>query len=41
MSINLLDFDNDILQIVGNYVQEDNIKRIELGNNHNKIKCDI
>ncbi len=41
MSIYLLDFNNDILHIIGNYLKEDNIKRIEMENNQNKIKCDI
>ena len=35
-NINLLDLDNDILNIIGGYVKQDNIKRIRKEHNFNE-----
>ena len=36
-NMNLLDLDNDVLNIIGNYIKEDNIERIS----NEKLKQDI
>ena len=34
--VNLLDLDNDVLNIIGDYVKADNIERIKEEEKHNK-----
>ncbi len=40
-NINLLDFENDILNIIGEYVKHDNNRRIRKEHNFNETDCII